>query len=221
MATGPDGSTTTSSLNEAPGIGDLGSGGVGDSLNHLSDSLDHLNDLELGVPDDFDLNLPDGLSGTGRGVGVPDLAAGGPDPLNSDLASGYSVDLLTEDPDDTGFFGGAVGARPPIGADQVGGGAASGPQSLHQGLGADGVPPVGGMGGAGNNESKGERVRTVHGDSDGASLPERQRRGRSVDVDEGEDDLVLPRRSTATTGSASVQGTGAGSNRLILCEPLA
>ncbi|WP_432164266.1 AAWKG family protein [Streptomyces tendae] len=218
VTTGPDGSTTTSSLNEGLGIGDPGSGGVGDSLDHLSDSLDGLNDLDLdfGLPDDFDLNLPEGPSGTGGAVDAPDLAVGGPGPLNSDLASGYSDELFTEDPDDTGFFGGAVGAPPPTGAGQAGGGAASGPQSLNQGLGAGGVPPMGGMGGmggAGNNESKGERVRTVHGDSDGASLPERQRRGRSVDVDEDEDDLVLPRRSTATTGSASVQGGGSGSDR--------
>ncbi|MGQ4424042.1 AAWKG family protein [Streptomyces violaceoruber] len=218
VTTGPDGSTTTSSLNEGLGIADPGSGGVGDSLDHLSDSLDGLNglDLDFGLPDDFDLNLPEGLSGTGGAVDAPDLAVGGPGPLNSDLASGYSDDLLAEDPDDTGFFGGAVGAPPPTGAGQPGGGAASGPQSLNQGLGAGGVPPMGGMGGmggAGNNESKGERVRTVHGDSDGAALPERQRRGRSVDVDEDEDDLVLPRRSTATTGSASVQGGGSGSDR--------
>ncbi|GHJ36958.1 AAWKG family protein [Streptomyces sp. TS71-3] len=195
QTTNPDGTTSTSHLNG----GDNGQGNLDTS--GLNDTLDKLNHLGSG----HDLNVPNLDTGGGHHGGLPDTSG----PLNSGLSSGGGHDAASsfEDLQDPSFNGGALGA-PAGGAANAAAasGFPPGGTPLNPGLGGMGGMGGGmGGGGAGGSSNNGERVRTVHGESDGA-FRRPSRRGEAVD--EGED-LVPPRRSITSSGAPGSTTPGA------------
>ncbi|MFI5998690.1 AAWKG family protein [Streptomyces sp. NPDC051362] len=143
-----------------------------------------------------------------------------PAPAGTDPGSGLGYDepgeeSLFDDADSSHALGGALGAPITGLGSEAGNGASNGATPLNpMGMGGMGMGGMGmGMGGMGQGQggnSNGERVRTVHGESGGASL-RRPSRSRSAPI-EDEEELVLTGSTFAASSSpfaSMIGGSGA------------
>ncbi|MFJ9031027.1 AAWKG family protein [Streptomyces sp. NPDC102274] len=186
QTTRPDGTTSTTQLNSGLGS-DLTSGlGLDGGTGYGDFSLPDLQNSFGSLPHDSPLNTESGLFGS---PGISDQGGG-------DLPS-------YDEFDDTPFTGGTLGGPSGTGGGGTDSSAASAGMPLNPGLaGMGGMGGMGGGPGGGSGSANGERVRTVHGDSDGADLRKRRKPlGGQDEEEEEEDDVIVGPRPMATTGT--------------------